>query len=314
MKDVNAFLFAACKEYFSGVEVYLQYHQGLVNHAKVDDGYTSLHVAASMDCCDHLCYLAATSTCDLEKKSYQGFTALHSASIEGNIRSIECLVGYGADAGAADTDGVTSLHLLLAKRNLKPLSEWTPYFNKFHEYVLGADNRIQDVPVFITVACFLVSEGASLETESLEGLTPLDCCPQEYVSLLKLYARPERRGHYRGSLPRHPPITSHFHTQEPDTTAKSLEKSVTCAEDKTTPTTGSEATPPEVSVSGGDSNKTEESEVESVTGPSCFLCEGPCDISFQPCGHTAMCATCAQPVKRCPTCRTDVLKVVKITL
>ena len=70
-----------------------------------------------------------------------------------------------------------------------------------------------------------------------------------------------------------------------------------------TPTkTGS--TPPEVSVSGGDSTKREESEeVDSATGPSCFLCEGPCDISFQPCGHTAMCAECAGSVKRCPTCR-----------
>ena len=69
----------------------------------------------------------------------------------------------------------------------------TSLFLQFHqENVSGADNSIQDVPVYITVACFLVSEGASLETESLEGLTPLDCCPQEYVSLLKLYARPER--------------------------------------------------------------------------------------------------------------------------
>ena len=75
--------------------------------------------------------------------------------------------------------------------------------------------------------------------------------------------------------------------------------------EKTTPTTWSEATHPEVSVSGGDSIKTEESEVESVTGPSCFLCEGPCDISFQPCGHTAMCAECVQSVsvKRCPICK-----------
>ena len=56
-------------------------------------------------------------------------------------------------------------------------------------------------------------------------------------------------------------------------------------------------------MSGGDSNKTEESEVDSETGPSCFLCEGPCDITFQPCGHTAMCAECAEPVKRCPTCK-----------
>ena len=63
---------------------------------------------------------------------------------------------------------------------------------QFHEYVLGADNRIQDVPVFITVACFLVSEGASLETTSVEGITPLHVCPPEYESLLQLFARPER--------------------------------------------------------------------------------------------------------------------------
>ena len=121
---------------------------------------------------------------------------------------MESLVGYGADAGALDSEGVTSLHLLLAKRNMKPLSEWTLYLNKvrvktqsslqytsllqFHEYVSGADNSIQDVPVYITVACFLVSEGASLDIKSLVGITPLHVCPPEYHSLLKLFARPER--------------------------------------------------------------------------------------------------------------------------
>ena len=63
---------------------------------------------------------------------------------------------------------------------------------QFHEYVSGADNSIQDVPVYITVACFLVSEGASLEARSASGATPLDVCPTEYQSLLQLFARPER--------------------------------------------------------------------------------------------------------------------------
>ena len=63
---------------------------------------------------------------------------------------------------------------------------------QFHEYVLGADNSIQDVPVYITVACFLVSEGASLETKTQDGKTPLQICLPEYTSLLKLFARPER--------------------------------------------------------------------------------------------------------------------------
>ena len=63
---------------------------------------------------------------------------------------------------------------------------------QFHEYVSGADNSIQDVPVYITVACFLVSEGASLEVKSASGVTPLTLCPPEYRSLLQLFARPER--------------------------------------------------------------------------------------------------------------------------
>ena len=89
----------------------------------------------------------------------------------------------------------------------------------------------------------------------------------------------------------------------PSKTKATLTKSETSPKSEATPTK-SEATPPEVvPVSGGDSNKTEESEVDSETGPSCFLCEGPCDITFQPCGHTAMCAECAEPVKRCPTCK-----------
>ena len=101
---------------------------------------------------------------------------------------------------------------------------------------------------------------------------------------------------------------------------KSLEKKATPAKSEATPTnseatpTRSEATPPEVSVSGGDSNKMVESEVDSVIGPSCFLCEGPCDITFQPCGHTAMCAVCAQPVKRCPTCKVSYYKILLYNL
>ena len=44
----------------------------------------------------------------------------------------------------------------------------------------------------------------------------------------------------------------------------------------------------------------------------CFLCEGPCDILFQPCGHTAMCAVCAEPVIRCPTCRVSCKILYKV--
>ncbi|CAI8033698.1 E3 ubiquitin-protein ligase MIB2 [Geodia barretti] len=336
----NPFLHAVVNGFYHGVELIMQYHPEIINQTKIDDGYTPLHVAAQVDNCDALCYLAAMETCELDTTTYIHHTALLTVCKEGFTRCVEALVGYGADPNIADERDGTSLHFILAKRNMKPLSRWTPQLNKFHEYVSGADNSIQDVPVFITVACFLVSEGASLETQSLDsGITPLDLCRPEYHSLLKMFARPERRGNYRGSLPRHPPpVPRHIQTQVTyrdhkagnTSTGGAISSPANKATFTKTADHGAAGPQPDDSGSSellhnteasflakgvGDSNKTEESEVESVTGPSCFLCEGPCDISFQPCGHTAMCAECVQSVsvKRCPTCRNDVLQKIKIS-
>ena len=152
-------------------------------------------------------------TCDLDARTYIKSTPLLLACKEGNTRCLESLVGYGADLSISDERDGTPLHFILAKSSMKPLSEWTPHLNKvdslthslthlihnfvhvsqFHEeYVSGADNSIQDVPVYITVACFLVSEGASLEARSFEGFSPLDLCLTQHRPLLQLFARPER--------------------------------------------------------------------------------------------------------------------------
>ena len=77
--------------------------------------------------------------------------------------------------------------------------------------------------------------------------------------------------------------------------------SVSLSDNKATPTK-SVTTPPGISASGSGTPKTE-GQGECVTDPCCYLCEGPCDITFQPCGHTVMCAVCAEPVKRCPICK-----------
>ena len=44
---------------YSGAELFMQYHPEIINHTKIDDGYTPLHVAAQVDHVDLLCYLAA---------------------------------------------------------------------------------------------------------------------------------------------------------------------------------------------------------------------------------------------------------------
>ena len=63
-----------------------------------------------------------------------------------------------------------------------------------------ADNSIQNVPVYITVACFLLSEGANLEAVSKEKLTPLGLCPSDYRSLLNIFVKPERYVLYMENL------------------------------------------------------------------------------------------------------------------
>ena len=68
--------------------------------------------------------------CELNKKTYEGCTALCLASDEGNVGSIECLVGYGADVEAQDSKGSTPLYLVVHNKNMKPLSEWTRHLNE----------------------------------------------------------------------------------------------------------------------------------------------------------------------------------------
>ena len=43
----------------SGLQIQAEFDHTVINHIKVDDGYTALHVAAHMNYCDQLYFLAA---------------------------------------------------------------------------------------------------------------------------------------------------------------------------------------------------------------------------------------------------------------
>ena len=73
------------------------------------------------------------NTCDVDTKSFADQTPLHVACREGRPRSLEYLVGYGADVGVADLQGNTALHYVLGKKNMKPLSDWTLHLNKVNK-------------------------------------------------------------------------------------------------------------------------------------------------------------------------------------
>ena len=72
-------------------------------------------------------------TCEVDRKNFADQTPLHIASREGHIKSLECLVGYGADVEVTDLQGNTPLHFVLAKKNMKPLSDWTLHLNEVRE-------------------------------------------------------------------------------------------------------------------------------------------------------------------------------------
>ena len=74
--------------------------------------------------------------CELEVKTYESCTALGIASDAGNIRCVESLVGYGADVEAIDFNGRTPLYLVLVRKNMKPLSDWTKHLNEVEIFVL----------------------------------------------------------------------------------------------------------------------------------------------------------------------------------
>ena len=79
--------------------------------------------------CKYTLYVQVVA--DLDKQTFnEGLTPLHVAVREGHTACAECLVGFGADLAATDIRGNTPLHLVLSKKNMKPLSESTPHLNE----------------------------------------------------------------------------------------------------------------------------------------------------------------------------------------
>ena len=73
--------------------------------------------------------------CNLDKPALTSDdTALHIAAKKGNTGCLECLVGYGASLDLVDMNGYSPLHVVLYKKNMKPLnSERAPHLNKVYD-------------------------------------------------------------------------------------------------------------------------------------------------------------------------------------
>ena len=149
----------------SGVEIILRADYTVVDHIEPGSGGNALHLAAHRDKPAILCLLASMvpslhasiyiyqyihfqNVCALDKPTFNGdLTPLHIAAREGSIMCVECLVGYGADVGARDVHGNSPLHLVLSRKNMKPLSEWTLHLNEVCIVSMKSCNIIHEAHV-----------------------------------------------------------------------------------------------------------------------------------------------------------------------
>ena len=71
------------------------------------------------------------SSCNINIRTTNGLTPLHIAAHEGHTAIVEVLVGYGADLNAADEErGNAPLHLIIARKNMKPIDASMAYLWK----------------------------------------------------------------------------------------------------------------------------------------------------------------------------------------
>ena len=143
--------------------------------------------------------------------------ALWMAVYAGFPKVVEQLVGYGADLNVASANSVTVLHMLLAegpKHNMRPVSGDMTQLKKvqseeayfivgqyvlFHSCVMQIHDELlhlnfgKPVESYVTVACFLVCEGADRYIRDKDyGVTPCQVCRPEVGTIVTTFQRRNR--------------------------------------------------------------------------------------------------------------------------
>ncbi len=115
---------------------------------------------------------------DLNTKREGGWTAVQWAALHGSRRTLELLLGLGADANCTDDDGDTPLH--------HAAGEWRVCANE--------DGR------YLAVVKLLVQHGADVNARGREGKTPLDVAEEANDSTIARFLR--KRGARNGQRDR----------------------------------------------------------------------------------------------------------------
>ena len=86
------------------------------------DGFTALHYASICGNLE-LSELLVSSGANVNIRNSYGFTALHDASIYGRLEIVQLLLCQGADMSIRDNDGITALHRASSYSDLKEVTD-----------------------------------------------------------------------------------------------------------------------------------------------------------------------------------------------
>ncbi|XP_033639192.1 E3 ubiquitin-protein ligase MIB1-like [Asterias rubens] len=174
-KGFNSLHFAAIKNSRYAVERILQKAPGMLNMQK-SDGFTALHLAALNDHPEIVLTLVKRVNCQKDLKNVSGNTALHLASAKCHNKCIEALVNNGANVNAKDSDGDTSLHIVMIKASMKDILGVTP-MGKLMELInaaqSGGDANDEKLNL-VAIAVYFIKNDADIYIKNNKGQNVLD--------------------------------------------------------------------------------------------------------------------------------------------
>ncbi|XP_038061729.1 E3 ubiquitin-protein ligase MIB2-like [Patiria miniata] len=183
-----------CQNSFA-VEWILGNSPDMINVAKTD-GFTALHIAATNGLDEVILILVKQANCNKELKNNDGQTALHLATNDTYNKCIEALVNNGANVNAQDSDGDTSLHLVMIEASMKDILRVTP-LGQLMELVeqIDEDSSSDQRTNLVLIALYLIKNGADIYIKNKKGQNVLDLTLNPKVKqLLKTLFELKRSG------------------------------------------------------------------------------------------------------------------------
>uniref|UniRef100_A0A915KDU0 RING-type E3 ubiquitin transferase n=1 Tax=Romanomermis culicivorax TaxID=13658 RepID=A0A915KDU0_ROMCU len=310
----NVLHHAALRGNASAMRIILQnLHRPWVVDEKKDDGYTALHLAALNNHVEVANLLITLGHVNINMQNANSQTVLHLAVERQHTQIVRLLTREGANLNVADKDGDTPLHEALRHYTLSQLKQLQDV-RDVGKLLTGLGTvGTGEKKSSVSIATFLVSNGADLSIKNKKGQTPLDLCPDPNLCKLLVKMQKDRRNeikvinHAANFVNSNSPCDS-------ASTSSSMPLTNTVIVKDTNVIRSQQQTiyqqPQKVSSRSVDSLQKDPTPAVSSQSSfdECMICSDERrQMLFSPCGHVCVCESCAQRTKKCLLCK-DIIR------